>query len=1136
MLHSHHLEEFQASAIAPDFAALNFHSSDDNWFIRQWLNWKPNERWKQCPFDSGWYCHTLDPRTGEARNWGPFKPDSPIVDTSKGKPRKYEHPAGFATLALFLKVDRVAWSHIARRYRIPHTPLALRLQDKDPSPHFWQWVWEHNLPIIICEGAKKAAALLCAGYVAIALPGVWNGRRKRKGDRPEQLIPDLQHFAMAGRQVFFCFDHDPKLKTRLHVGNALVRTGKLFEEAGCTVKVIRLPGPEKGVDDFITMRGRTAFDLLYADAVSLSAYEQQKRHWMSGHRLTYPVHMELDCRYLVDGIRQAWASQQFSTASPKSSSLKLESLSLSSSLPPIDDRPADLELSGVIGILSDMGTGKTELLAQIKQAYPKARILNLGHRVALLRNLANRIGTAIYSDYGWNMWREQWLSLTADSLYKLKTEGNQYDFIFLDEVEQFIYHLLCSDTCKEHRHEILQALKHFIYSAKCIILSDAHLSDLSLQFILAMRPDPNEQPFIIQNNYCNGGRDVFWYEGNDRSGIVQNVKQALYAGDKVIVACDGLEFSKDLYEMLQTLFPEKVIECINSHNSGESRAKALLEKINEQVVHLDCLIYSPSINTGISIDVEHFDCVFGVFIGGTLAATDCLQALNRYRPKINWHVWVGDKPIGGYRPINPERVKANKQKENDLCGFLLGIVPGTGERIVQDEFAWNAWAHLTARRNESLNNLRADVRYWLEVQGHTLIPTGDTVSEMAKAELKFARETNEAVRRRGILQAERITATEARQLEAKERPTLQDYYQLERHRIEKSWGREIDEHLIALDNRGRTIAQFAILESLLEPAASVQVINGRRFFFPPDLIAERDQLERDKFHPLDWRNYSVAWAMRVELGLPELLNPEREFRNDDPDLIALAKKAQQNALTIKEFLGITIRTNATPIQVLQQLFEQAGIDLKCDRRKGRRGEQVRIYRINQEQWQLGMSILQHRSQRRRTSIQPTLEVSSDPVATGSILNKDLNKREVVTTEPIPRQKGQKETYSLLLEDVTEALLWIRCAVEDGNSSDLRSVWDHWTSMQRQQLWAEMDNLLQQRIGEMIGSPGEKLDKLQSIPQWLVPGTTVRWLQRTGIWLVEAVKESVAMISNLDFPDVRQQVNWWELENVLLQEF
>ena len=1123
MLTIHHQKEFLASAIDRDLAELNFHSTDDNWFIRQWLNWKPNQKWQHCPFDSGWFCYTLDPRTGELRNWGPFKPDDPIINFLQDKLRKYEHPAGYETLAILLQPDEATWARIAPRYGVPLTPLLLRLCDRNPHPHFWEWVWTYNLPIIICEGAKKAAALLSAGYVAIALPGVWNGRKKRQGKKPEHLIPDLQYFATPGREVFFCFDHDSKLKTRIHVSHALLRTGKLFEQAGCTVRVIRLPGPEKGVDDFIMVRGHAAFDHLYLDAVSLESYEQARRSWLSGHSLTYPIALDLNCRYLLDGIQQLGTDSTQPAIEQMVAEVEQRAVQPSNGL--VDetagDRPARSGLSGVIAIASDMGTGKTEFLAQLKQSCPNARILNLGHRVALLRNLANRIGTAIYSDHGWGMWREQWLSLTADSLYKLKTEGNIYDFIFLDEVEQFIQHVLCSDTCKEHRYEILQALMHFIYSAKCVILSDAHLSDISIQFILAMRPDPQQQPFVIRNRYRNGNRKVYWYEGKDRSGIVQAIKGSLFLGQKPIVACDGLEFSKDLYEALKTLYPEKNIVCINSENSGEGWAKTLIEKINQEVTTIDCLIYSPSVNTGVSIDVEHFDQVFGVFVGGSLAGTDCLQALNRYRPKVDWHVWVGDKPIGGYRPTSADRIQQNKLQENDLCGFLLGIVPGTGERVVQDEFAWNAWAKLTARRNESLNNLRGDVKYLLEQQGHQLLVVGEEKDEETLAELKQAREVNQQVRKQGILSADRISATVARQLEAKERPTLQDQYKLERYRIETSWGKEVDAALIDQDREGRTIRQFLVLESMLEPPAEVQQVKGKHIFFPPELVAQRDRAEREKFHALDWRNYSVAWSLRMELELPKFLNPEREFCNYDPDLIALQQRVQKHALIVKDFLGITIRKDATPIRILQQLLEQMGMKLTCVRKDGPRGEQVRVYRLSPMEWQLAQEVLEFRRLKRERQAQQTLEASQETVVTEGNLSINLIKGESVTTEA--------DLPVLPAQDVAEAIVLIETALEDGSVEGLRAVWECWDDRQRQQLWEEMDELLRREVDRLLVEPGDDQSHLSKPDRGLHLGAVVRWIGQAGRWIVQTIAAATANLVGEHHLDQVFAVSLSELE-------
>ena len=68
------------------------------------------------------------------------------------------------------------------------------------------------------EGSKKSGLLLTLGYAAIALPGIWMGRRKG----PERLIPELELFAQPGREFAFVFDADEKRKTRQAVAKAVV--------------------------------------------------------------------------------------------------------------------------------------------------------------------------------------------------------------------------------------------------------------------------------------------------------------------------------------------------------------------------------------------------------------------------------------------------------------------------------------------------------------------------------------------------------------------------------------------------------------------------------------------------------------------------------------------------------------------------------------------------------------------------------------------------------------------------------------------------------------------------------------------------------------------------------------------------
>ena len=113
---------------------------------------------------------------------------------------------GFLSGIIALKVSQLLWHSIARlnNVKLFLSPLALRLSGRTVPISFWSWVVDHpEVPLILTEGAKKAAALLSLGYVAIALTGIFNGYRQPKDEFGRytglaKLIPQLQVFATPG--------------------------------------------------------------------------------------------------------------------------------------------------------------------------------------------------------------------------------------------------------------------------------------------------------------------------------------------------------------------------------------------------------------------------------------------------------------------------------------------------------------------------------------------------------------------------------------------------------------------------------------------------------------------------------------------------------------------------------------------------------------------------------------------------------------------------------------------------------------------------------------------------------------------------------------------------------------------------
>ncbi|WP_371416783.1 DUF3854 domain-containing protein [Dolichospermum sp. UHCC 0259] len=627
----------------------------------------------------GMWISGLDPfNNWQPMEWGRFKPTQGRIDKN-GKIVKYESPPKTPNRVTYFDVPDCIWDKVAKRYNIKrdYSPPAQHLQDQlnplsfwetpvlfwalvlllwcnnkqqteiaetpfslwkwlvmllsnnkqqteivETPLSFWEWVVMHpEIPIILCEGEKKAASLLSQGFVAIALPGIWSGRIGKK-DFDERLHPDIMPLAQPGRKFIILFDYETKSKTRWSIFQATLRTGKTIEAVGCTCEVALLPGPEKGVDDFIVERSKL---IESGQTVKYSQFIEQNRTntpnqainqtlLIEGNQLNNdgqiieyhhvlnhfsPVennqkndnYQAIECHQtanqnsLVDNNKltnDGQFTEQHEVINQNSSvqitqinalltiiiddavSLKQYQRSfhtrhrgLSSKYKP-DIRvnvkylssSEKLPKSGLVVLSSDMGTNKTGRMAQWREANPDVKFLNTGHRVNLLKNLATRLKTDMYSDLSYaGLAKAQALSITIDSLHKLNTQMLNYGCVFIDEACQYLTHLLHSKTCKEYRAQILEVLEYIVYNAPLVIIADAHMDDITVEFFRAMRP-PEEKPFILKNDWRNGDRLIYWYEGNNSSAIVAQISAALMNKQKIMVASDSKRFIKKLEQSL----------------------------------------------------------------------------------------------------------------------------------------------------------------------------------------------------------------------------------------------------------------------------------------------------------------------------------------------------------------------------------------------------------------------------------------------------------------------------------------------------------------------------------------------------------------------------------------------------------
>jgi hypothetical protein len=971
-LHTKHLYELtQGSTISSSLATLNTRSIQGNEVYDVLLYAAPKEfrrndgRLRDCWLNKyshlaetgGLYFSGLDPlQNWEPMQWGRHKADNPRLDR-EGKPQKYESPIKTPNRVSYFRVDKATWELVAHRYGIPMPENLLTTREGEVLG-FWSWVISHpEIPIVLTEGEKKALCLLSLGIVAIGLPGIWGGRIGQIF--LERLHPDLMPVAQKGRKIIVLFDYETNTKTKWQVFNATRRTGQCIENAGCECEIALLPGSEKGIDDWAVAQGDKAdraITALIGDALSLTDYRQS--FFVSARGLRrYKPNVRFNLRYLSQGVEK-------------------------------------LPESGLVGIGSDLGTGKTYLLEKWRENNPDERFLNNGHRVNLLKNLAKRLQTKMYSDVSpGDLGRVEALSITIDSLYKMANNLQAYGCLFVDEAAQYLTHLLRSKTCKKFRAEILEVLEYLVRNSKLVVLADAHLDDVTIDFFKTMRPK-GEQPFIIQNDWKSGGRETFWYEGGNSSALVAAIHVALLEGKKVIVVTDSKRFVKKLEKSLidspdfgkvevesgaqsEVERPEEEddnhlrIWALHSENSGSEENVALIKDITNSVKNFDVLIASPTIGTGVDIcggqGDYHFDGIFGAFHGISQPATECAQQLWRYRPNVPMHVWTAPKPPYGYAECNPRKIKEQILQKNEMTAFLIRIDPETGKRGAEKDWALDAYCQIEAQRNRSINNLRQDLRSLLEEMGNTIILMGEAVDNAAKARMKAAGEAIDQAHCEAVANSLEIDKSTYERRQRQDYLKPDEFLECEKYRIHDTYGMEVTTELVKKDDGGRLAGKIANLEAILSEAhETITDEQNRSHLLPPQIVRESDLSDRENL-PIctDWRNNSVAWMMRQKLGLGELLRKligGADYTAQAEFIQPVVEAAHNYATHVKAILGRTIAPKDSPTKIIGEFLGQLAISTIS--RRPNNGSRLRVYQANPDDIEFLLQVLDYRERRR----------------------------------------------------------------------------------------------------------------------------------------------------------------------------
>lgn len=312
----------------------------------------------------------------------------------------------------------------------------------------------------------------------------------------------------------------------------------------------------------------------------------------------------------------------------------------------------------VIAVKSNMGTGKTYCIADCINKSSLATFGVISFRVSL----ANKYTSDFKGSTCYNTTKvkvidaDKWIC-QADSLYRIKPKEQPLEVLVLDEVDQLRKHMTADTFMKNSNYLANRAgLRQLIKTAKQVIIMSANLTQADLDWINSMR-GVSVSHLIINNRYVSDPREINMVCKNK---IIESIIDDFKHKKKFAIAHNGSVVKQEALkrQILRSnghspKTEEYDILLINSETMSDANVKLALENPNVEFGKYAGIIYSPSIQSGLSYDVrDTIYSIYGIFGNATNSTNDACQMLHRIRNPINKQimVWIDFYNFGTPKP------------------------------------------------------------------------------------------------------------------------------------------------------------------------------------------------------------------------------------------------------------------------------------------------------------------------------------------------------------------------------------------------------------------------------------------------------------------------------------------------------
>lgn len=287
-----------------------------------------------------------------------------------------------------------------------------------------------------------------------------------------------------------------------------------------------------------------------------------------------------------------------------------------------------------MAIKSSMGTGKTTAVKRILDYDTSLKkILWITHRQTLTKQIYGSFksfGFKSYMDVDGSLFDHDRVIVQVDSLTRLQKYDaenvifKQYDLVIIDEIEGNLNHYNSPFLNKSDRtsRSLFKFMTDCIDSAKKLLVMDADIGMRTKLFIdnfgkyifINNNYRPQQKKYIVTNNRIKFDKRMI--------DDIENTKNICI----VSMSATALEHIKIDLEKLE-------IKYVMHTSKTDDKLKNELEDVNNFWNQYQVVLYSPTIESGVDFNKDHFDKIYCILKNGQMTCSQrgFLQMVGRIR-------------------------------------------------------------------------------------------------------------------------------------------------------------------------------------------------------------------------------------------------------------------------------------------------------------------------------------------------------------------------------------------------------------------------------------------------------------------------------------------------------------------------